>query len=151
MFKDLFKKKEVVDNNINFDVLVEKVKKMPFKEGQNLLWKETFSLDKWHFITKPVVDISDPKPFIGEAEGKGWMYVFTDGPHARKFGEAQRLVNAEGSINTIAMEPAKAVEWLCKWAEAGVYGIMFNAGEFCWFAPIANLKPIMEYLNGGNA
>jgi hypothetical protein len=146
MIRDLFKKKENNDNNLNFDALVEKVKKMPAPDGQTLLWKETFHLEKWHFITKPLSERNEPKPFIGEVDGKGWMYIFTDGLHARKFGEAQGLVNANGSIHTIAMEPKKAVEWLYGWGELGVYGLRFNEGEFGWFAPIGNLRPMMEYL-----
>lgn len=119
---------------------------MPAQEGQILLWKETFSLEKWHFITKPIVEGTDPSPFIGEVEGKGWIYLFTDGKHAREFGEHQGFLNAEGTINTIVMEPKKAVEWLYKWTELGVYGLRINEGNNGWFAPIANLKPMMDYL-----
>jgi len=148
MFDELFGKEEKKQKStsVNFDELIEKVKKMPFQEGQILLWKETFNLEKWHFITKPLVNLDNPKPFIGVVEGKGWMYLFTDGKHALKFGKVQGLLNNDGSINTIAMKPKKAVELLDKFAKLGVFGVRFNQGEFGWYAPIENLKPMMDYL-----
>ena len=148
MFNSLFGKKSNDEKNhlIDFDELIEKVKKMPAQEGQILLWTKTFNLDKWHFIIKPVVETNDPKPFIGNVDGKGWLYLFTDGMHARNFGEVQGLLGNNGTINTIALEPKKAVEWLKQWAQLGVYGVRFNEGNHGWFAPITNLKPMMDYL-----
>lgn len=152
MLKSIFGKKEegkekIITNNVNFDQLVEKVKKMPVQEGQILLWKETFGLEKWHFITKPIIEPNDVRPFIGEVEGKGWIYLFTDGRHAQRFGEGHALINNDGVVNTIVMEPKMAVEWLIKWTEVGVFGLRFNEGQYGWFAPIANLKPMMDYLH----
>jgi hypothetical protein len=148
MFNKLFGKKEnhQKTNVLDFDELIDKVKRMPEQEGQIILWKETFGLEKWHFIAKPDDNVREPKPFIGEVDGRGWMYLFTDGKHAREFGEVHGLLNNNGDISTLAMEPKIAVDWLCKWAEVGVFGLRFNEGNHGWFAPITNLKPMMEYL-----
>lgn len=133
-------------NEIDFDALIENVKKMPEREGQILLWAITFRLEKWYFIARPVSDPGESRPFIGEVDGRGWVFIFTDNAHVRKFAERQEFVYPDGSVSVIAMEPKSAVEWLHLCAEAGIFGVRFNEGEYGWFAPISDLRPMMEYL-----
>jgi len=60
-------------NEIDFDALIENVKKMPEREGQILLWAITFRLEKWYFLARPVSDPGESRPFIGEVDGRGWV------------------------------------------------------------------------------
>lgn len=148
MFDDILNegRKPVEIRSLDFDEFVEEVKKMPFAQGQDVLWREVFNLERWHFITKPITYFKDAEPFKGKVEGKGWFFLFTDGEHAHKFGERQKFTNADGSVNTIAMKPEEAVEWLEEWAKIGIYGVRFNEGEHGWYAPIENLRPMMKDL-----
>lgn len=132
--------------DVDFDLLVKKVKQMSEREGQILLWTEVFKLSKWHFITKHQKDSNDIRPFIGEVDGKSWFYVFTDSRHASEFAQIQGFVVENGVANTIAMKPLDATEWINKHLELGVFGVRFNEGEHGWFAPITNLLPMYQYL-----
>lgn len=141
----------IQSKDVDFDSLVEKVKSMDEREGQTLLWGEAYKLTKWHLITKVNSNINETNPFIGELEGKGWFYIFTDSIHANHFATEQGLIDENGLARTIAMEPVAAAEWITKHLELGIFGVRFNEGEHGWFAPISNLMPIYKYLRELNA
>lgn len=55
-------------------------------------------------------------------------------------------MNEDGNATTIAMEPLKAVEWMKKHLELGIFGVRFNQGNHGWLMPIVNLESIYKYL-----
>ncbi|HOL11057.1 MAG TPA: hypothetical protein PLH87_13095 [Bacillota bacterium] len=112
--------------NIDFDLLVEEVKQMNSIEGQDRLWTAAFKLPKWHFIAIPQKNINDVRPFIGEVDGRGWFFAFTDGKHANHFAQKQGWVDENGMAITIAMEPFAAAQWLSQHLESGIFGVRFN-------------------------
>ena len=134
---------------LDFDSLVEIVKKMSFDEGQYMLWEEVYKLPRWYFTAKPVEDISQLKPFICEVDGKGWFCASTDAKHAIKFAERQKFNYPGGKTLVICMKPLEAAEWMSTYSKE-VYGVRFNEGEHGWYAPIANLLPMYQYLKGLN-
>lgn len=148
-FDDLFEKgndsgeRQKKIEKIDFDSFVERVKLLPFKEGQYTLWAEAYKLPRWYIILNPNKDI----PFIGKTEEKGWFFLFTDLKHADEFAKRQGFIYEDGSTFSYVMEPLKAARRISEYGgKKGIYGVRFNEGEHGWFSPIANLLPMYEYL-----
>jgi hypothetical protein len=148
----------------SFDTVVETAKSLPKKEGQTSLWSAAFKLEKWHIIAKdsspgvesacegeqlPWVKVSgELKPFVGNVNGSGWIFAFTDMEHAVEFAEEYKLTGSYGAVRTIAVAPYEGVDWIVEYSRKrpAVTGLSFNEGKYGWHIPIENLDPIRTLL-----
>lgn len=136
-FKEL---KETKD----FDEFIEKIREIEYtKEIDDILWKNTFSLEKWYLLMKGKGEGAEP--FAGQINNKGYFFLFTDLIKMQEFINRVNIVE-EQEPNALSFKPFDAVNIISRFLENDIYGIRFNDGEAGWFAPIRKLKSMWNEL-----
>lgn len=114
----------------------------------NALWRAAFALDQWLFIMHPAA-VSDPQPFVANEAGYACMFAFTDGERLRGFAKENDLVAEKGSALMLGISPHNAIEWGREELErGGSQRVHFNFGGPGWFAPMARLPDIYDFVQG---
>jgi hypothetical protein len=140
-------KKEIINGDI--DQLVSKAIMSGNPEDLTDLWRVTLNLKQWHFITKHKDDINERTPFIGVIDDKPWIFLFTDRQKAQKYCTTQGndgFTDENGSVFIISIDTEKAIQYILKMHEQGVFGMRINEGNG-WFSPIENLNAIIDFVN----
>lgn len=138
------------DETINSDIdkLIANATKSGNSEDLTILWRTTLNLKQWHFITKHRDDINDRNPFIGEIENRPWVFLFTDRQKAQQYCTTDGndgFTDENGGVYIISMDTDKAIDYIFKLYEQGVFGMRINEGNG-WFSPIENLKAIIDFV-----
>ena len=105
------------------------------------LWRAWYSLDAHWLLGSPSTPGS---PFVGEVDGAGWVFLFTDS--VRAFDTAPQLLGVTPEeVRAIKVHMPGAIDWLVSLGASGVTGIRVNQGASGFFAPLTNLVPMREY------
>lgn len=144
-----------MDNNENgntntIDSLLNLAQSSGKPDDLSNLWRETLKLSQWHFISKYKENIEESEVFVGLIEDRPWVFVFTDRKRASEYCNNvgnTGFISPDGSARVISMDTDKAIEYILKLGETGVYGMRLNEGKG-WFSPISNLNPIIDFVKG---
>jgi len=139
--------KETISHTVGFDNLVQQVKASGETDDLNALYRAFLTLSEWSFVSPDRPDIENAKPFIGEVDGKPWLFVFTDADKVHDFCRYNPgFLNKEGGAYIIRMTVKGSVEMMLELHRRGVFGIRVNEGENGWFCPIENIPAILSFL-----
>lgn len=106
------------------------------------LWRAWFSLDAHWLLPSPG---GNGSPFIGQVDGAGWVFLFTDAQQARAAGLRILGLPPESDVNVLRVPMPGAIDWLVSLGAYGVAGVRVNEGDNGFFAPLSNLVPMREY------
>jgi hypothetical protein len=138
-----------VRSAVDFDVL----SRAAFAEGatiedQNALWGAALRLEEWNFIARG--ELPDVQPYCcsneGFAGGKPMLKAFTDCDRLLAFAKMNGLTNDEGSVHILSMPASGFLHAAVEYERMGVWGIHFNAESHGFYAPLAQLRPIVDFL-----
>lgn len=135
------------NQDINFDLLVEKARTSGNEKDLEELYRSFLNLETWVFLVSENCEIEHPKPFIGILEEQPWLYVFTDFSkadfYAKLFG---RFHSKDGNTLCLRMKRDSSLNMAKELGQRGVYGIRVNEGDNGWFCNIQGLFDIIKHL-----
>jgi len=126
-----------------FDTLVSKAQESGSNEDMNTLWKTTFELDAIYFIARG--ENPNYVPFVGVINDAPMLMGFTDSERAHSFASEANLTTDEGTINLLTFPLKGLIDMASSMLQQGVKAIVINNGEFGYFAPLENIKPMYDY------
>jgi hypothetical protein len=115
------------------------------RESMDRLWRAVYALKQWHFVPRGEMEPNTIRAFVGEVDGKPYVFAFTDDRRAHAFAVRQKLQTSEGAFGILSMQTRAAVNYVHRLGEQGVFGILFNDGPSGFFAPIGNVLPMARY------
>ncbi len=116
----------------------------------NALWRATFLLDQWLFIMHPSAEV-DPRPFVDKEAGYVCLFGFTDGDQLHRFAKENGMLDAKGNALMLSISPENVIAWGRQEHETGgSQRIHFNFGGPGWFAPLAGLPGIYEFVQNSS-
>ena len=140
-----------MSDNVDFDALARRTAESSGTMGDlNNLWGAAFALQEWHFIARG--ELPSVRPYIASnaeyADGKQMIRAFTDTERLARFAKENNLTGADGSAQILSLPTAKLIDYLEQFIQYGVHGIWFNSdtGSDGFFLPLAQLRPVKEYL-----
>lgn len=152
MFNFFKKAKKVISNKVddvncvasevNFDRLSSQCKNDDCRENMDALWSAVYKLKKWWFVKR--VNKGVEVPFIGVVDGRPFIMAFTDEGRARDFAKSNKLLNEQGIADLMGF-PTGTPDYYTQFIRNGVFGILFNNGEYGFFAPLQNVPAMHDY------
>lgn len=140
-----------MSDNVDFDALARRTAESDGTMGDlNNLWGAAFALPEWHFIARG--ELPSVRPYIASnaeyADGKQMIRAFTDTARLQRFARENNLTATDGSAQILSLPTAKLIDYLEQFIPYGVHGIWFNSdtGSDGFFLPLAQLRPVKEYL-----
>ena len=107
------------------------------------LWRAWYELDAHWVLARPRGPMGTP--YLGEIDGAGWVFAFTDAEHLRECGRAVLGLEPHDDVLGLKMPMPGAVDWLVSLQAHGVAGVRVNQGENGFFAPLRNLVPMRDH------
>ena len=141
----------MTDSYADFDWLAEQAfGPARTREVEGVLWQHVFALPKWYFIARG--EFPNIHPYVAKAEGVAYgqfmIRAFTDTDRLYRFCVENEL-QAEGADALILELPTDSVlDYLDQFISSDVFGIWFNSntGSKGFFSPLAQLRPIRDYV-----
>lgn len=113
-------------------------------DAQTTLWQAMFELDRWYFIARGAMP--DVAPLVGVVDGVPSLLAFTTGARARDFALGNGF--SEEEANEVLGVPTAGVLDLCdQLTTQGVERLVVDQGVLGFFAPLAQLRPIHEFIS----
>ncbi|HMR56168.1 MAG TPA: hypothetical protein PKK67_09000 [Cyclobacteriaceae bacterium] len=117
----------------------------------NELWGNVFLLQNWLFIARGPVN--QPQPYIASradvCNGQDMIRAFTDDQKLTAFAHENKLVEADGSVRSLAIPVQSVVSWLEGFGQYGIYGVWFNSDTKSqgFYSPLVQLRPVKDHLD----
>ena len=112
-------------------------------DAQSALWGAVFSLEKWWFVARGV--LPEVGPLVGTVDGVPSLLAFTSIARAGEFARAHGFVqDDEGQV--LAVPTVGILDMCDQFAAQGVQRIVVDQGTLGFFAPLAQLRPIHDFI-----
>lgn len=112
-------------------------------DAQNALWGAMFDLDKWWFIARGT--LPDVTPVVGVVDGIPSLLAFTTGARARECALAMGFSEEEAG-QVLAIAPQNVLDTADHLVSQGVQRMVVDQGLLGFFAPLAQLGPIHDFV-----
>ena len=113
-------------------------------EAQTTLWQAMFELDRWYFVARGT--LPDVAPLVGVVDGVPSLLAFTTGGRARDFALANGFSEEEAS-QVRGVQPGGVLDLCDQFTPPGVERLVVDQGVLGFFAPLAQLRPIHEFIS----
>lgn len=113
-------------------------------EAQTTLWQAMFELDRWYFVARGT--LPDVAPLVGVVDGVPSLLAFTTGGRARDFALANGFSEEEAS-QVLGVQTGGVLDLCDQFTTQGVERLVVDQGVLGFFAPLAQLRPIHEFIS----
>lgn len=113
------------------------------RAAMDALWRAVYALDSWIFIARGELD--SPQPFVAEFGPGPLLLAFTT-PERAKEGALAVGRDEAFAQNLLSVPLPAAIEWATQYGALGVTGILFDVASQGYFAPLANLVPMRDWM-----
>lgn len=113
----------------------------PTKENAQRLWRALFELKGWYMIIRG--DLSNPTPYIGAADGRSFLAIWTDRHTLDHYIDTARVAPEGDDVRYLFIPLPQALEYALNVGGIGVDGVRFNP-PLGWAVPFGTLKAVAE-------